>query len=193
MRKLAVVEFVTLDGVMQSYGAPDEDRDGNFEHGGWGGPYFDDVQARAGVEGSAATSAYLLGRKTYEKMAAFWPTQPDSNPMAAHLNSTQKFVASRTLTEFGWSNSARLDVDLGPSVEALKSTGNGTIVVLGSGVLVEQLIALNLVDEYRLFVHPLLMGTGKRLFREFAPPRPLSLLNHAVTTTGVLILSYSMQ
>jgi len=191
MRKLAIVEFVTLDGVMQSFGSPDEDRDGGFEHGGWGAPYFDEAIARAGTEGSATTSAYLLGRRAYEKMAGYWPDQPDENPMSAHLNATPKYVASRTLTELHWSNSQRLEGSLVESVRALKSVGDGTIVGLGSGVLVEQLMQHELVDEYRLFLHPLLMGTGKRLFRAFDPPRPLRLLDHASTSTGVLMLSYA--
>src|SRR5687767_7885666 len=104
MRTLVVIEFVTLDGVMQGLGSPDEDRDGGFEHGGWSAPYSDEVQGSAAVEGLADTTAYLFGRRTYEKMAAFWPTQPDANPMAAHLNATPKYVASRALTDPTWSN-----------------------------------------------------------------------------------------
>ena len=99
MRKLVVIEFVTLDGVMQGLGSPDEDRDGGFEHGGWSAPYFDEAQGRAAVEGLADTTAYLFGRRTYEKMAAFWPTAPVDDPFAAHLNGTRKYVVSRTLTD----------------------------------------------------------------------------------------------
>jgi dihydrofolate reductase len=190
MRKLVVIEFVTLDGVMQGLGSPDEDRDGGFEHGGWAAPYFDDVQQRAALEGLASTTAYLFGRRTYEKMASFWPTQPDSNPMAAHLNATVKYVATRTLSRFTWSNTERLDGDLLPAVRQLKSRGEGNIAVLGSGVLVSELIDRDLVDEYRIFLHPLLLGTGKRLFREFPQPKSLRLTGNSTTTTGVLLLTY---
>ena len=97
MRKLIVIEFVTLDGVMQGLGSPDEDREGGFEHGGWAAPYGDEIQQAAALEGMQTTSAYLFGRRTYDKMLDFWPQQPDSNPMAAHLNATPKYVATRTL------------------------------------------------------------------------------------------------
>jgi dihydrofolate reductase len=191
VRKLVVVEFVTLDGVMQGFGSPDEDRDGGFEHGGWGAPYVDDVQMAAAVEGLAATTAYLFGRRTFEKMAAFWPYQPDSNPMAAHLNATPKYVASRTLREPGWGDSYVLDGDVLGEVAKLKVDGDGNVVVLGSGELVQHLLAENLVDEFRLFMHPLLLGTGKRLFRASDRPRRLRLLDAKPTTTGVLMLSYA--
>ena len=173
MRQLIVIEFVTLDGVMQGLGSPDEDRDGGFEHGGWGAPYGDEVQQAAALEGMQTTSAYLFGRRTYEKMLAFWPQQPDANPMAAHLNATPKYVATRTLDD------ARADVGQRPgpaeatwrpAVRALKAEGDGTIAVLGSGVLAQQLTALDLVDGYRLFLHPLLLGSGKRLFNELDQP-----------------------
>jgi len=193
MRTLTVIEFVTLDGVMQGLGSPDEDRDGGFEHGGWAAPYFDPAQGAAAVEGLTSTTAYLFGRRTYEKMAQFWPYQPAENPMASHLTTTPKYVASRTLSELTWSNSLRLEGELGAATQELKSTGEGTIAVLGSGVLVQQLIAERLVDEYRLFVHPLLLGTGKRLFREIAEPRPLRLAQCTPTSTGVLMLSYAAE
>ena len=102
MRKLAVIEFVTLDGVMQSLGSPDEDREGGFAYGGWSAPYGDEVLGRAAGEGLAATTAYLFGRKTYQKMAGHWPNEPDTNPIAAHLNATPKYVATRTLTSLDW-------------------------------------------------------------------------------------------
>ncbi|KOX14623.1 dihydrofolate reductase family protein [Micromonospora profundi] len=192
MRKLVVIEFVTLDGVMQGLGSPDEDRDGGFEHGGWAAPYFDDIQTASAVEGLRSTTAYLFGRRTYEKMTEFWPNQPDDNPMAAHLNATPKYVASRTLTDFTWSNARRLDGDLAPAVADLKAQGDGTIAVLGSGMLVQDLVANDLVDGYRLFLHPLLLGTGKRLFRETARPRPLRLTSCTPTSTGVLLLEYEV-
>lgn len=192
MRKLIVIEFVTLDGVMQGLGSPDEDRDGGFEHGGWAAPYGDEVQQSAALEGMQTTSAYLFGRRTYDKMLDFWPHQPDSNPMAAHLNATSKYVATRTLAseQLTWANSQVLGGDLAPAVGAVKAGGHGTIGVLGSGALVQQLIALGLVDGYRLFLHPLLLGTGKRLFRELDHPRRLRLNGVEPTSTGVVMLSY---
>jgi dihydrofolate reductase len=190
MRKLAVIEFVTLDGVMQSLGSPDEDRDGDFEYGGWSAPYGDEVLGTAAGKGLAATTAYLFGRRTYQKMAAFWPGEADSNPIAAHLNSTPKYVATRTLTAFGWAGSQVLGGDIVASVNDLKQDGDGTIVVLGSGVLVQTLIEHDLIDEYQIFVHPLVLGAGKRLFRQTAQPIPLRLTGCTPTTTGVLLLSY---
>jgi dihydrofolate reductase len=190
LRRLVVIEFVTLDGVMQGLGSPDEDRDGGFQHGGWGAPYGDEVLAAAAVEGLASTTAYLFGRRTYEKMAAFWPAQPDTNPLAAHLNATPKYVATRTLTDLGWAHARVLDGDAATAVAELKSRADGTIAVLGSGLLVQHLMARELVDGYRLFLHPLLLGTGKRLFRELDRPRRLRLVDCTPTTTGVLMLSY---
>jgi dihydrofolate reductase len=190
MRKLTVIEFVTLDGVMQGLGSADEDRDGGFEHGGWAAPFMDEGQGAAAVEGLKSTTAYLFGRRTYEKMIGFWPGQPAENPMAAHLNATPKYVATRTLTSLTWSSSQVLDGELVPAVRDLKARGDGNIAVLGSGVLVQELIAGDLVDGYRLFLHPLLLGTGKRLFRELDRPRRLRLVDCTPTTTGVLMLTY---
>lgn len=193
MRKLIVIEFVTLDGVMQGLGSPDEDREGGFEHGGWSAPFFDDVQGAAAVEGLKSTTAYLFGRKTYEKMNAFWPNQPNENPMAAHLNATPKYVATRTLRDLAWSNARVLEGELVPAVRELLSQGEGNVAVLGSGVLVQDLIGNDLVDGYRLFLHPLLLGTGKRLFREMDRPRRLRLADCTPTPTGVLMLTYDLE
>lgn len=193
MRRLIVIEFVTLDGVMQGLGSPDEDRDGGFEHGGWSAPFADDVQTTAAVDSLQSTTVYLFGRRTYEKMIGYWPSQPDENPMAAHLNAAPKYVATtRTLTNLTWTNAQVLDGDLVPAVGDLKSRGEGAVVVLGSGVLVQELIANDLVDGYHLFVHPLLLGTGKRLFREMDRPRRLRLVDCAQTSTGVLMLRYDV-
>lgn len=190
MRKLAVIEFVTLDGVMQGLGSRDEDRDGGFEYGGWGQPYGDDILGQKAAEGMRDTTAYLLGRKTYEKMAAYWPHQPDDNPIAAHFNAAPKYVVTRTLAELEWAGSEAVGGDLKESVTALKAQGEGTIAVLGSGVLVQALIETEQVDEFRLFVHPLVLGTGKRLFREYPQPLALQLVDCAPTSTGVVLLTY---
>jgi dihydrofolate reductase len=190
VRKLVIIEFVTLDGVMQGLGSPDEDREGGFEHGGWAAPYADEIQASAAVEGMGSTTAYLFGRKTYEKMIGYWPSQPDDNPMAAHLNATPKYVATRTLSTLTWANAEVLDGELVSSVQHLKSQGDDTIAVLGSGLLVQELLANDLIDGYRLFLHPLLLGTGKRLFRDMDRPRRLRLTDCTPTTTGVVMLAY---
>src|SRR5580693_7495541 len=144
MRQLIVIEFVTLDGVMQGLGSPDEDRDGGFAHGGWGAPYGDDILQESALEGMASTTAYLFGRRTYEKMLAFWPQQPNTNPMAAHLNATPKYVATRTLTTLSWAGSHVLQGGVAEAVKALKAEGDGTIAVLGSGVLAQTLIGQDL-------------------------------------------------
>jgi dihydrofolate reductase len=123
-------------------------------------------------------------------MAAYWPHEPADNPIAAHLNSTPKYVVTRTLASLAWHGSHAVDGDLVDSVAALKTHGDGTIAVLGSGVLVQALIEDDLVDEYRLFVHPLVLGTGKRLFQQTSRPLPLRLVDCTATTTGVLLLSY---
>lgn len=190
MASLALVEFVTLDGVMQGYGSPDEDRDGGFDRGGWGGPYLDEAQFRSSVEAMASTVAYLLGRRTYEKMIEFWPHQGDDNPMAAHLNAAPKYVVTSTLTDLTW-NAQVLAGPLEPAVSDLKARIDDEIVVLGSWAMAEGLIAGGLVDAYRLFLHPLVLGTGKRLFRPLPHPMPLTLLDASPTSTGVVMLSYT--
>jgi dihydrofolate reductase len=192
MRKVSVVEFMTLDGVMQAFEAPDPD-DPGFPYPGWGLPYMDAAIAGIGARGQADTTAYLLGRKTYERLGSFWPHQSGDNPMAAHLNRTPKYVATRSLTTFDWQPAQALTGDLGPAVQALKQEGEGTIAVLGSGALVQHLMAAGLVDTYTLFVHPLVLGTGARLFREVDKPIPLKLLDATATPTGVLVLNYSIR
>lgn len=190
MRTLSVVEFVTLDGVTQGFGSPDEDREGGFDHGGWGAPYGDEVLYQNAGQAMGSTTAYLFGRKTYEKMAAYWPNVPDENPMAAHLNATPKYVATRTLTSLGWAGAHILGGDLVQDVTELKAQGDGSIAVLGSPVLVQSLIPHGLIDSYRVFVHPLVLGTGKRLFGQMSTPLRLRLVDCTPTTTGVLLLSY---
>jgi dihydrofolate reductase len=190
VRKLAIVEFLTLDGVMQGFGGPDEDRSGGFVHGGWGAPYADEVLAREAGSGIGETSAYLFGRKTYEHMAARWPHEPDGNPIAASLNARPKHVVTRTLTRLDWSGSHFLAGDLEAGVRGLKAEGEGFITVLGSGQLARALMARDLVDVYRVMLHPLVLGTGTRLFGETPGPLPLRLVDCTPTTTGVLLLNY---
>ena len=189
-RTLVAVEFLSLDGVMQAPGDPQEDTEGGFAHGGWQRPYFDDVMARAGAEGMATTDAYLFGRKTYQKMAAFWPTAPADDPFAAHLNGTPKYVASRTLTDPAWGPVEVIADDLPGTVAGLKSEPGGRIAVLGSGGLVRSLLEHDLVDELELTLSPLVIGSGKRLFGETPDLRRLELVSSVPTTTGSVMLRY---
>ena len=191
MRKLVVIEFLSLDGVMQSPGSPEEDTEGGFRHGGWQQQYMDDTVGAAAAKGMAGTDAYLFGRKTYQKMAAYWPTAPADDPFAAHLNPTPKYVASRTLTSLEWQNSILIDGDVADQVAKLKEQPGGNIAVLGSADLVRTLMAYDLVDEFRLFVQPLVIGSGKRLFKESDEVRKLRLIDCTTTSAGGLILGYA--
>lgn len=180
-------------GVMQGLGSPEEDTDGGFTYGGWGARYTTALEVPSDEEVFGGTTAYLFGRRTYERMAAFWPHQPDSNPMAAHLNTTPKYVATRTLTSLDWQGAQVLKGELDTAVATLKSEGDGTIAILGSGILVHHLMTHDLVDELRLFVHPLLLGTGKRLFRDLPAPRQLRLTRCSTTSLGSLVLRYLIE
>jgi dihydrofolate reductase len=190
MRMLVVIEFLSLDGVMQAPGSPDEDTEGGFRHGGWQVPYFDDVLAAAAAKGMADTDAYLFGRKTYQIMADFWPTAPADDPYAGHLNSTPKYVASTTLQIAEWRNSTVLKGSVAEQVAKLKQQPGNNIAVLGSGDLVQTLITNDLVDQYSLMVFPIVLGSGKRLFRDTDQARNLRLVDSKATTTGGLILIY---
>jgi dihydrofolate reductase len=191
MRKVIVNEFLSLDGVMQGPGDPDEDREGGFEHGGWQMPYFDEDFAKVAFEGMAQTDGYLFGRKTYQIMAAYWPNQSDDVPFAASLNGLPKHVASTTLSEpLEWQNSTLLQGDVAKAVAELKEQPGKNLVVLGSGELVQTLMENDLVDEYALMINPIVLGSGKRLFREGSAKRPLRLVRSLTTSTGVLVATY---
>jgi dihydrofolate reductase len=191
MRKLIVNEFLSLDGVMQAPGDPDEDRSGGFAHGGWQMPYFDDVFAGVAFEGMKETGGYLFGRRTYEIMAAFWPSQSDDVPFAASLNGLPKYVASTTLSEpLAWQNSTLLQGDVAKAVAELKEQPGKNLVVLGSGELVQTLMENDLIDEYGLMINPVVLGSGKRLFRDDSAKRPLRLVRSMTSSTGVLIATY---
>ena len=190
MRKLTVSEFVSLDGVMQAPGGADEDTEGGFRHGGWQMGYFDDVDGERIGASMAQTGAFLLGRRTYEIFASYWPTQSDDDPFAKILNGLPKYVASTTLGEpLAWQNSTLLQGDVAKAVAELKEGEGGNIVVLGSGGLVQTLYENDLVDEYALMIHPIVLGSGKKLFRE-VPRKPLKLADSVTTSTGVLMATY---
>ncbi|HEU4400263.1 MAG TPA: dihydrofolate reductase family protein [Actinomycetota bacterium] len=190
MSKIVVFTSLTLDGVMQAPGRPDEDRRGGFAHGGWAQPYNDPVMGKAAAEGMADTGAVLLGRRTYEDFYAWWPKQTD-NPFTEMLDNTLKYVASTTLAEpLPWSNSKLLEGDAAEAVARLKQQPGKDIVVLGSGELVQSLMRGDLVDVYVLLIHPLVLGSGRRLFQDGGSFAALRLLDSRPTTTGVLIATY---
>ena len=191
MRKLIASEFLTLDGVMQAPGQPGEDRSGGFDHGGWQLPYFDAVFGGALMASLAAAGGFLLGRRTYEIFAGHWPHQPAEDPLARTFNSLPKYVVSSTLREpLAWENSTLIKGDVAAEIANLKSREGKEIQVIGSGEVVQLLDQHGLVDEYRLMLHPLVLGKGKRLFREGSPMFRLRLVDSKPTTTGVLILTY---
>jgi dihydrofolate reductase len=190
MSRVVVVENVTLDGVMQAPGRPDEDTRGGFERGGWALPYNDEVMARAMGERMARGGPLLLGRRTYEDLHGFWPRQA-ANPFTEVLNAARKYVASRTLEEpLPWQNSTLLRGDAADAVAALKEEPGEDIGVLGSGDLLQALMRRGLVDEFVLLIHPLVLGSGRRLFRDGGPPAALRLSDSVTTTTGVMIATY---
>jgi dihydrofolate reductase len=192
MGKIVVVNHVTLDGVMQSPSGLDEDRRGGFEHGGWAARNTDEVLGRFMGERMAegGDGAMLFGRRTYETMASFWPKQTDGNPFTEVLNARQKYVASRTLTApLDWENSTLLEGDVAEAVAAVKQDVD--LVVLGSGDLLETLMRANLIDEWVLPIHPIVLGRGRRLFPDGVPPAALELTSTTPTTTGVIIATYA--
>jgi dihydrofolate reductase len=191
MGRIVVNNNVTLDGVMQGPGHPDEDRRDGFERGGWAGPYFDEVMAQAAGDGIGKSGAFLFGRRTYEQFASVWPNQPADDPFAMVLNGRPKFVASRTLSEpLTWSNTQLLAGDATDAVANLRDQPGGDIVVLGSGELVRSLMKRNLIDEYVLLIHPLVLGSGRRLFDGDGTMATLRLVDTEPTTTGVVIARY---
>jgi dihydrofolate reductase len=193
MRNVIVQEWMTVDGVAQAPGAADEDTSGGFQHGGWSLPYFDDVAMKWALESIATAGGYLLGRRTYEVFAAHWPNaSEEEQPLAEPLNTRPKYVATTTLTEpLGWQNATVLQGDVAAAVPALKQEDGGDLLVLGSTQLVQTLVEHDLVDEFRVMVDPLVVGGGKRLFRDDGALRPLRLLDSQVTTTGAIIATYA--
>jgi dihydrofolate reductase len=191
VRRLIVNNSVTLDGVMQAPGRPDEDRRGGFRYGGWATPYADEVMAQAAAEGMSGGGAMLFGRRTYEDFATVWPAMPDDNPFARFLNEVPKFVASRSLRDpLEWNNAKVLYGDATRSVARLKLDAKSDIVILGSGELIRALMPHHLIDEYRLLIHPLVLGEGLRLFSDSASHLRLRLKSTKTTTTGVIIATY---
>ncbi|MDQ0574213.1 dihydrofolate reductase family protein [Agromyces albus] len=192
MATITVFESVTLDGVMQAPGRPDEDTRGGFTHGGWALPYQDEVAMRFAGEGMSESGAMLFGHRTYDDLLGFWTTTPVPNPFTDALVASPKYVVSRDGgTELGYPNSTLLAGDAAETVAALKQDLEGPVTVLGSGELARTLFAAGLVDELVLLVHPLILGTGTTLFGDAHVD--LELRRSVTTTTGVLIAQYAVR
>ena len=189
--RLTLHTFLTLDGRFQAPGAPDEDPDGNFEHGGWSFPYSDEDFGAAMTGWFANADAFLLGRKTYQIFRSHWPRVTDPGDfIAGKLNSLPKYVASATLRSVDWSSSSLLGADTVAEVAKLKEQPGNELQVHGSGGLAQALIEHDLIDEYRLLLFPVRLGSGKMLFRDGAKAAALRLISSSVTSTGVIIASY---
>lgn len=191
MRKLVVGTFLTLDGIMQAPGGPNEDRDGGFQHGGWLVPYFDEKMGEIMTEWINRAGAFLLGRRTYEIFAGSWPKSTDpADEIATALNTRPKFVASRTLDKVEWNNSVLLKGDVAGEVTKLKAEDGGEIQVHGSGELVQTLFKHDLIDALRVWFFPVVLGTGKRLFGEGTIPASFRLVETQAVTTGAVLHVY---
>ena len=191
MGKLTLFISLTADGVMQAPGRPDEDRRGGFAYGGWATPYADAVLGSVAGASMGTSGALLLGRRTYEDFYAVWPNRPKPNPFTDLLNNIQKYVASTTLKDpLPWTNSTLLGGDAVAAVAKLRDRPGKDLVILGSGVLAQSLMRHNLIDTYMLLVHPLVVGTGRRLFPEDGPNITLQLVDTKTTSTGVVITTY---
>ena len=187
MRKLVVGTFVTMDGVMQAPGGPNEDTDGGFQHGGWLVPYFDEKFGEMMTEWTKRAAAFLLGRKTYQIFADSWPKSTDPEEP---LNILPKFVASRTLDNVAWNNSFLLKGDVAQEVARLKAQEGGELQVHGSGNLIQTLLQYDLVDILRIWQFPVVLGTGKRLFGQGTIPRSFHLVDTQLNTTGAVLHVY---
>ena len=193
MRRVIVNEFLTLDGVAQAPGGDDEDTSGGFAHGGWHLQYFDDLSQKWVLDGIASAGGFLLGRRTYEIFAAYWPNAPEEERVIAEpLNTKPKYVASTTLVEpLEWQNSTVLHGDVPEAVRALKREPGADLHVIGSTALVQTLIAQGLVDELRLMIDPLVLGGGKRICPEDGAARKLRLVDSQMTSTGAMLATYA--
>jgi dihydrofolate reductase len=190
MRKLITSAFVSLDGIMQAPGGPEEDPTGNFSLGGWMFNYMDesmDISA-SGFDGK--NRELVLGRRTYEIFEAYWPYQPDDHPVAITLNAAKKYVASRTLTTLHWNNSTLLRGNVVSAIIALKDQPGPDLQMIGSSNLIQTLQAASLFDEYNVWMFPVVLGRGKRLFSETAKSSSLRLVRSQISATGVVMSTY---
>jgi dihydrofolate reductase len=190
MRKLVAAAFVSLDGVMQAPGGPPEDPTGGFTLGGWTVPYWDEPMGRFMDELFSSPFALLLGRKTYEIFAAHWPFVEAGDPIGDSFNAVTKYVATSSAEPLTWANTVALRGDVAAEVARLKGEGGPTLLTQGSSVLLQTLLAHDLIDEFRLLVFPLVLGPGKRLFGGGAKPGALKLMANTVSTSGVVMSVY---
>jgi dihydrofolate reductase len=188
--RLTTLTFMTLDGVVQAPGAPEEDQTGDFRRGGWLVPYADDGMGAFIGRVFAEADAFLLGRRTFEIFAGHWPQVPDDNPIAAALNRLPKYVASRSTPTLGWAGASLLDGELTDAVTRLKAQPGRELQVHGSGQLVQSLIAAELVDVHRVLVFPVFLGAGRRLFDTPGLAGALRLVDTETTPSGIVILTY---
>ena len=189
MRELIVNTFVTLDGVMQAPGGPEEDPESGFEHGGWSFGYWDEQMQNRMGELMAKPFDLVLGRKTYEIFAAYWPHNADQ-PGAEPLNKATKHVASTTLKELEWENSQLIEGDVPDGIRTLKEQDGPELQIHGSSNLIQTLLANDLIDEFRVLIFPLVLGTGKRLFDGGTVPAGLEVTSSEVSSTGVVMATY---
>jgi len=190
MRKLIASTFVSLDGVMQAPGGPEEDPTESFPFGGWTFPYWDETIDLSGSGFDGKDRELVLGRKTYEIFEAYWPDQPADNPVAKLLNADRKHVASRTLTNLQWNNSTLLHGDVAAAVAALKTQPGPDLQIIGSGNLIQTLQAAALIDQYHVWTFPVVLGRGKRLFEAGAKAGALRLVASQTAKTGVVMSTY---
>jgi dihydrofolate reductase len=191
MRKVIVSEFLSLDGVMQAPGLPDEDRSGGFEHGGWQIQLMDDEAGQAIMEGLNATGGLLLGRRTYEIFAGYWPNAPDDDALAGTMNDMPKYVVSTTLQEpLAWKNSHLIKENVPEEIRKLKEGSGKDLRVIGSGELVQTLMEHGLVDQFDLSIYRIVLGAGKRLFTDGTPTTSLRLVDSLTSKSGVILVSY---
>jgi dihydrofolate reductase len=193
MSKVVAIEHLTLDGVMQGLARPDEDPRDGFEYGGWAGARNDPAMMEVLGARMGSSWSLLVGRTTYEDFAMVWPNQSQPSPFTEALNNAEKFVASTTLAEpLPWQNSTLLKGDAADEVAKLKKNHDKTLVIFGSGVLVQSLMRPDLIDEYVLQMHPLVLGKGRRLFLDGGPLTNFSLVDSVTTATGVIIATYRL-
>lgn len=194
MGKLTLTAFVSIDGVHQAPGGPEEDRSGGFGQGGWSVPFGDDDFGRFVVDNFSHVDAFLLGRRTYEIFAGYWPKMTDpADPIASKLNSLPKYVASSTLTDPAWAGTTVISGDLGKEVTALKERTEGELQIHGSAVLAQSLLALGLIDTLHLMTFPVVLGEGRRLFADGAAPTAFRRTGGTITGSGIAVNTYERE
>ena len=191
MRKIIILSFITMDGIMQAPGGPTEDTSGDFKYGGWTVPYFDESLGKVMTEQMSRPFDLLLGRKTYDIFASYWPNHNDANnPIASGINKARKYVASHSPLNFDWENTVQFASDVVGEIVKLKSEDGPELQVHGSGNFIQTLLKHDLADEFWLKIYPLTLGSGKLLFAEGSIPAAFRLTKSSVTPAGVIVANY---